>query len=1775
MPTKKAADIKKQQTTKGRANNALLPAGLLNTNNTGIIKSADKQFCKLTGYSIHELNETGFVQLLVKEEQDSFKKTLKKVAASDAAIPQSCTILTKQKKTLPTHATISSLQLADGSVTITIILYKKKPAIISPAATKNKAVQSFNEKRFTTLIENAADAFAILDSKGNATYVSPSLTNVLGYTEKEALSLNLFELIHPEDIAPVSNKMEECLRKPGIPMQGYTGRIRHKDGSWRWLEATLTNMLHNPDINGIIDNFRDVTFRIEAEKQLQQSEEKYRKLFETSLQPIWIYKLDNFNMLDVNAAALQHYGYTRAEFLSLTLKDLLPPGQLIQLLKTHHKITEAENQVRLGVFTHQDKAGKPMSMDVAASKIVYHNADCAIMVCDDVTEKENFLKAIKHSEQKLKTATQIAKLGYWSLNPANNQLSWSEEVYSIWGRNPKNFPVDYDAFFNSIHPADRKRFAKKQSEALSGTTALNFSHRILLPDGSIKWVHELGRLVKDDSGNVIAFEGTVQDITDDKNEEIRLRLMENVILSTNDAVLITEAEPQDEPGPAIVYVNNAFTTITGYTAEEVVGKTPRILQGPKTDKAALKKLGKALRRWEPCEATLINYKKNGEEFWINLSINPIADENGWYTHWIAIERDVTIQQNEALQKQLLADISTLFNKSGNVLEALGNTMQQLLHFSGCRICETWLLNTEQDEIHLVAWRSGNEQANFYDAAHTIQKFSLGEGLPGIVWQNKEITIWHNLHSQPSFARKEAALQNNIKCIAGIPLLHNDTMIGVLVLGSDEESIQFNFHKKLFEALQHFLGAAINRKQTEDQLEQLFAFSPVLICIAATDNSLKKVNPAFTRLLGYTQEELLALKLTDLLHSADKQQLLSSSTVTPDAILTGEKMLRAKDGRYKRIAWSRTEVQSKTEAIFGYGEDITETHELKALLDKSNKLAQIGSWEINLEKNTVYFSDITRAILEVDESFVPDMDNSFSFYKEGRSKEIGIKVFEEAIATGKSWDEELEIITAKGNSKWIREIGEIEIVEGKPTLVYGSAQDITSRKIAEIRLNRTANNIPGVLFQYILYPDGTDKIFNLTSAAIDIWQYSAEACMQDINLIWQQTLNGGDYPKVQTSIQQSMQTLERWHCQYRSLRPDGKFIWLEGFGTPQKMADGSILWDSLVIDITEKKELELQVEQILDSISDAFFALDNNWCFTYCNSEAEKLFQKDATELLGRNMWQLFPEIKNTIQEEVYQKVAATGKNESAEFLYPAHNIWYEINVYPFHNGISVYFRNIEENKKAEAALQDSLEERNSILESIGDGFCSIAKDWTVTYWNRQAEDIIGIKREDITGKMLWDVFADAVDSNFYKYYNEAMNTGRQVMFEEYYPTVNKWFEINVYPSEKGISIFFKDVSIRRHADELVRQSNDRFEKATQATSDAIWDWNMEKDTLYWGGGFKTIFGFDADEQTPTMETWAMHIHPDDLEQVEQSLNEAVADSNTTHWQAEYRYLRGDNTYAFVIDRGIITRNAAGKAIQMVGAITDITPQKSYEDSLKQLNTALSQRARELALSNAELEQFAYIASHDLQEPLRTISSFLTQLEKKYAEALDDKGKKYIHYAVDGARRMRQIVLDLLEFSRVGRWEKEATTINLTALVNDVAAMYVKEEDSAIIEISNLPTIVSYETPLRQLFQNLIGNALKYKKEGITPEIRINSKEKETHWQFSVEDNGIGIEPEYFEKIFIIFQRLHPRDSYSGSGMGLAICKKIIDTLGGEIWVESTPGKGSSFFFTILKKIETP
>lgn len=368
---------------------------------------------------------------------------------------------------------------------------------------------------------------------------------------------------------------------------------------------------------------------------------------------------------------------------------------------------------------------------------------------------------------------------------------------------------------------------------------------------------------------------------------------------------------------------------------------------------------------------------------------------------------------------------------------------------------------------------------------------------------------------------------------------------------------------------------------------------------------------------------------------------------------------------------------------------------------------------------------------------------------------------------------------------------------------------------------------------------------------------------------------------------------------------------------------------------------------------------------------------------------------------------------------------------------------------------------------------------------------------------------------------------------------------------------------------------DRFRLVAKATADVIRDWDIKAGTIFWGDSFQTKYGYPINEASKQLSFWQEHIHPEDHDRVMDAVYKVIDDLNLNYWDLQYRLQIAGNNYIDVVDKSYLIRDANGNALRAVGALHDNTEIVNYQRELIGLNEKLEQRAKELAHSNAELERFAYVASHDLQEPLRMVSGFLELLVKRYSAQLDATALNYINFAVDGAVRMKRLISDLLDYSQLGKGSFTAELVDVLSVLQQVEKVYRVDIESLKVNIikESLPKLVANRDQMLQLFQNLVGNAIKYRRPGIDPQIHISAELIGQNYQFSVSDNGIGIDMKFANKIFIIFQRLHSKEQYPGTGIGLAICNKIVKQHNGNLWIDAELGKGSTFYFTIPNNLE--
>jgi PAS domain S-box-containing protein len=372
--------------------------------------------------------------------------------------------------------------------------------------------------------------------------------------------------------------------------------------------------------------------------------------------------------------------------------------------------------------------------------------------------------------------------------------------------------------------------------------------------------------------------------------------------------------------------------------------------------------------------------------------------------------------------------------------------------------------------------------------------------------------------------------------------------------------------------------------------------------------------------------------------------------------------------------------------------------------------------------------------------------------------------------------------------------------------------------------------------------------------------------------------------------------------------------------------------------------------------------------------------------------------------------------------------------------------------------------------------------------------------------------------------------------------------------EERSCVVIRDITQRKKSEEALLKWSQVFEHAQWGIVVSSDD---KKSLAFMNPEFAKMHGYTVQELTgrPIVDVFAPDERPSAADHI------AIANEKGHHiWES--KHLRKDGTIFPVLIDATAVKDETGNVLYRVVNVQDITERKQAENVLRRTLSDLSR-------SNADLQQFAYVASHDLQEPLRNVAACLQILEKKYKRQLGEDADRYIRFAVDGAIRMKALIQDLLMYSRVATGERISESIACTKILDRTLENLRSTiiETGAAITHDPLPTIAADPTQLVQVFQNLIANAIKFcgKKQ---PQIHVSAIRNAHEWVFSIRDNGIGIASRHVDKIFVIFQRLHKRSEYDGTGMGLAIVKKIIERHGGKVWVDSEVGEGSTFYFTI-------
>lgn len=955
------------------------------------------------------------------------------------------------------------------------------------------------------------------------------------------------------------------------------------------------------------------------------------------------------------------------------------------------------------------------------------------------------------------------------------------------------------------------------------------------------------------------------------------------------------------------------------------------------------------------------------------------------------------------------------------------------------------------------------------------------------------------------------------------------------------------------------------------------------------------NEVYRNMLGYSDAELAGLTYIDI--TPENWHAYETDIVENQILKRGfsdvyEKEYRRKDGTIFPVELHTVLLRDEAgtpSGMWAIVRDITERKHIEEVIKESEEKF----------RNVFEFSPLGKSLTSIDGNL--RVNKSFCRIVGYSEEELKIKHWKEITHPDdiqKSMDVIQSLLDNKTSNahfekRYIHKNGKLvwtDVVtalqrdkNGQPLYFLTTINDITERKQAEEKI------LDSELRYRRLFESAKDGILILdaeTGLIVDVNPFLTTLLDYPYEYFLGKRLwELGFFKDIVANAENFQELLQKKYIRYEDLpleSANGKRMNVE-FVSNVYQVDHHKVIQCNIRDITERKHAELALQaaeykyrMLAENSPDTIYIIDlKTFKTVYLNRPTLLGYTLDELEASGSIMSKVHPDDIVVVQQHWQDILKGTGK-ESVEYrLQLKEGSWEWLSsrenlLDQDENGsptqVLVTLSVITERKQAEAALREREQKLKTILNLLPVGVSILDQDRKVVYSNDTLGKILettqeGLLRGDYRSRKY--VRADGSEKPVEEFASTRIFTEHTELHDIVTGVAKEdgyiiWTSVSAVPVDFldwKVVLVTADITERKHIQEALRDNEERFRATFEQAAVGIAHLSPAGSWLRVNQKLCDIVGYSHTELLT--KTFQDITHPEDLETDLNYVRQILADEIKTY-SMEKRYIRKNGSQVWIDLTVALVRDEAGQPKYFISVIEDITERKHAEEELKR--------------SNAELEQFAYVASHDLQEPLRAVAGMVQLLGQRYQGKLDERADEYIGHAVEASTRMQKLINDLLDYSRVNRlgrsFENTAVEKSLnTALAN---LQLVIQESQAQITHDPLPSLMTDSGQLTQVLQNLIGNAIKFR--GARPlHIHIGAKKIEGAWQFEVSDNGIGIESKYYERIFLVFQRLHTRREYPGTGIGLALCKKIIERHNGQIWVESQPGLGSTFYFTIPER----
>ncbi len=1636
-----------------------------------------------------------------------------------------------------------------------------------------------NERWLGTILKSVGEAVIVTDSAARVRFMNPLAESITGWQSKDALGKNITEilkLINEKTRDDIVNPVLTVLKDDIIIGKSNHTVLISKNGGEISIDHSAAPMRDEKGaITGVVLVIQDITDRRIAEDALKESENKYRNLFDYANDSIFVLSFSG-RIISANNEASRLLGYDKDQLYSVNYFDLLTSSrpendEIIDKLKTQGSLS-FETELR-------KKDGSLVDVEVSQRIIELLDEKVIQVLARDISERKKVQQQINMLAQAMKSISDSV-----SITDRSNKLMFVNDAFvKTYGytreelvgkavnivRSPKNPP----GLYKEIHEGTLR--GGWQGELLNITR-----------DGREFSIILSTSLVRDESGQPVAFVGVATDITEHKRLEIAIRESEKdyrgLFENAHDAIVIFR--PQDE---TILDVNQSACQVYGFSKSEFIGMPLGILAG--NGVKSRERIEQILNSEGSVRFESHHSTKDGTE--MLLEINATAVDYKGQRAIMSINRDIT-ERRKAEEALSLSEAkfravaettpAVIFIYEGSKL-LFGNPHAELL--TGFRLSE--LMNMD-----------------FWKIVHPDHRELVRE------------KILERLKDREASARYE---------------------FKIVTKSGETRWVDFSGAQTYYGGKPADLGVIIDiteRKTAEKAIldsernyKNLAENAPIAVTrISLKGSKYEYVNSEFVKQTGYTMEEYNSLSREDLVKMAYPDDVKRVSTFykaweAKEYAGTVQLDYRVYD-RYGNVKWLDTFIYADFDdsgraiALNQICIDVTERKGAEnAIRDKERKYKNLAE---NAPIAVTRLLPASQLYEFVNDEFVRQSGYSMEEFNKLTDAQLLEMIYsedrEKVFGTYRAWEKDGYKGTKRLDYRIVNRFKKIVWLdtfmysdfddEGKQVAINQICIDVTEQKRTQEALSASDKRFRALI------ENSTDMVTLLDEKGFIL--YDSPSIKRILGYSLEEKIGKNSFnfvhPEDLPATKRMFEDLVGMRSssvngRYRLKHKEGDWIWVEASANNllKEPSVGAIVVNFR--DITERKKAEEEIlvqksyfQQLFENSPEGIVILDNQDKIVNANKGFEKMFQFNYEEVTGKAINSIL--VPESLSEQASQMSLFVLKGEvihreTVRKRRDGSLVDVSVLAYPIKLGndqIGVYgiYSDISERKETEKALRTSEERYRAFVKQSSEGiwryelleplavklpvdeqvkhifkFAYLAEcndNVAKMYGYETAEEIIGARLNEMlpdTQQQNVEYIRSFVKSSYRLSNAETRETDKNGKTKFFINNLVGIVENNYLVRAWGTQ---RDITESKLAEEELRKTQFRLATLLNNLPDVVL-YETGSDKEFISENVNDLLGYPAEKFVNDKTFFTGLVHPGDLKIMDKKLADWRAAGSPGILNQEFRVRRADGVYIWLEDHMIIVKNADGRE-HMAGVRIDINEHKSSEEKLKQL-------ADKLSLSNKELEQFAYVASHDLQEPLRMVASYIQLLQRRYKDKLSAEADEFIGYAVDGVVRMKTLINDLLAYSRVNTQELKPEPTDLNKVVSQVIVNLRAsiDESGAKINYDELPVVKANPLHMNQLFQNLVSNAIKFRgKEA--PVVNITARHAGDEWILTVSDNGIGIEKEFTDRIFVIFQRLHNYTEYPGTGIGLAICKKIVEKNGGHIWVESEPGKGSAFNFTI-------